>query len=71
MKKTILFFLISAMFSNAYGQSLTVEERLALLEKKLQENTAELKSTKAELTKYKQADKANKNKVNSCRNFLT
>ena len=65
MNKTILFCLISAMFSNAYGQSLTVEERLALLEKQLQENTAELKSTKAELTRYKQADKTNRNPVSS------
>ena len=65
MNKTILFCLISAMFSNAYGQSLTVEERLALLEKQLQENTAELKNTKAELTRYKQADKTNRNPVSS------
>ncbi|WP_416414275.1 carbohydrate porin [Pantoea sp. App145] len=65
MKKTLLFCLISAIFSNAYGKSLTVEERLSLLEKKLQENTAELASTKAELNKYKNASLANQSSANT------
>lgn len=41
------------MCGNSYAQNLTVEERIALLEMKLQENTKELNDTKIELRKYK------------------
>lgn len=53
MKRKILFIFISVMCSSTYAQSLTVEERIAVLEKKLQENTKELNDTKIELRKYK------------------
>lgn len=53
MKKSVLFILISMMCGNSYAQNLTVEERIALLEMKLQENTKELNDTKIELRKYK------------------
>ncbi|WLI76186.1 carbohydrate porin [Kosakonia sp. H02] len=55
MNKSLLVLFISALCTNASAQGLTVEERLALLEKTLQENTAELAKTKAELTHYKKA----------------
>lgn len=55
MKKSLLVLLIAAACGNASAQNLTVEERLARLEKTLQENSAELAKTKAELTHYKQA----------------
>ncbi|AMO47434.1 Porin, LamB family [Enterobacter sp. FY-07] len=54
MKKSLLVLLISAACGNAWGQPLSVEERLAQLEKKLEENARELSQTKAELNKYKQ-----------------
>lgn len=53
MKKTLLACLVFGICSNVNAKSMTVEERLALLEQKLQENTAELKSTQIELEKYK------------------
>ncbi|BFO33072.1 carbohydrate porin [Klebsiella pasteurii] len=56
MKKRVLFIFISVICSNSHAQSLTMEERIAILEKKLQENTKELYDTRAELKKYKLND---------------
>ncbi|MFZ4215536.1 carbohydrate porin [Pantoea endophytica] len=53
MKKKLMACLIMGLCSNVNAKSMTVEERLALLERKLQENTNELKNTKIELDKYK------------------
>lgn len=47
--------MIAALCSSAYGQDLTMEQRLAALEQKLQENTVELNNTRAELKKYQSA----------------
>lgn len=52
--KLIVLLMASALVSNnAIGAKLTVEERLALLEKALAENEKELQSTKSELRQYK------------------
>lgn len=60
MKKTLLVLFISAVCGNAWSQSLTVEQRLAQLEKQLQENANELAQTKAALKKYQQTESENK-----------
>lgn len=52
--KLIVVLIASAIASNsAIAAKLTVEERLALLEKELADNKKELQSTKAELREYK------------------
>lgn len=53
MNKKFLACLIFGFCSNVNAKSITVEERLALLERKLQENTVELNNTKKDLKKYK------------------
>lgn len=56
MKKKLLCLIVSSVCSNSYAQALSVEERLAQLEKKLQDNTAELIKTQKELESYKSHD---------------
>ncbi|MCL2898499.1 carbohydrate porin [Brenneria tiliae] len=52
--KLIVLLISSAILSNsAIAVTLTIEERLALLEKQLAENNQELQSTKKELREYK------------------
>nr|WP_113866344.1 carbohydrate porin [Brenneria salicis]NMN91918.1 carbohydrate-specific outer membrane porin [Brenneria salicis ATCC 15712 = DSM 30166]RBP62861.1 carbohydrate-specific outer membrane porin [Brenneria salicis ATCC 15712 = DSM 30166]RLM30732.1 porin [Brenneria salicis ATCC 15712 = DSM 30166] len=52
--KLIVLLISSAILSNsAMAAALTIEERLALLEKELAENKQELQSTKNELREYK------------------
>lgn len=70
MKKSVLFIFISMICGNSYAQNLTVEERIALLEMKLQENTKELNDTKIELRKYKNDDAKTNQPANSEKRVL-
>ncbi|MGY5955656.1 carbohydrate porin [Kosakonia sp. BK9b] len=65
MKKSLLVLFISAACGNAWAQALPVEERLALLEQKLLENSIELSKTRTELEQYKNAAKPVAGMMNS------
>ena len=67
--KIIVLLISSILLSNtSMASTLTVEERLALLEKELAENKAELQSTKKELREYKSVAE---NRIQSPANLTT
>lgn len=58
MKRTLMACFVPLIINCAHASELSVNERLALLEKKLEENSKELEKTKNELNRYKQNNNA-------------